>query len=100
MPLYEFRCDKGHSTEEFYRMNDSRPATIECRLCTRPAHRVFGNAAVVDDFPEHFNISLGEVVKSRQHLRNIQKERGLQDYEPTRNSPGYDLVKDRLRRGA
>lgn len=100
MPLYEFQCEKGHSTDRFYRMSDTRPSSIECPTCHEPAARRFGGASVIPDFPEHFNVSIGEVVKNRAHLRQIQKERGLQDYEPTRNSPGAELVNHRLRKGA
>jgi len=100
MPLYEFQCKKGHSTDRFYRMNDTRPVSIKCPTCLSPATRLFGNASILPDIPEHFNISIGDVVKNRSHLRQIQKDRGLQDWEPTRDSPGADLVKHRLRKGA
>ena len=100
MPLYDYQCDNGHTTEIFAGMNDDRPKVLRCETCGCGAHRVFSTPVVVDDFPEHFNVSIGEVVKNRAHLKRIQKERGLQDYEKPRHSPGFDLVTDRLRRGA
>lgn len=100
MPLYEFECPKGHVTGKVYAMNDTRPGSVSCETCGDQAHRIFGTPTVVDDFPEHYNWSIGEIVKNRQHLRQIQKERGLQDYEKPKHSLGYDLVQERLRRGA
>jgi putative FmdB family regulatory protein len=100
MPLYEFECPAGHVTGKIYRMNDERPVTVSCDRCNQRARRIFSRPTVVDDFPEHFNISIGEIVKNRAHLKQIQKERGLQDYEPTRGSRAWDLVNHRLRKGA
>jgi putative FmdB family regulatory protein len=100
MPLYDFACEKGHVTEEFFTMKGPRPKTVKCGVCRMEAHRVYSAPVVVDDFPEHFNISVGEVVKNRAHMRRIQKERGLKDYDPVPGSPGYELVEHRLRKGA
>ena len=56
-----------------------------------------GALSVIPDFPEHFNVSMGCVVKNRAHHRAIQRERGLQDWEPTNNSPGSQLSMERRR---
>ncbi len=44
MPLYEYRCDKGHTFEVVQRMSDD-PAT-ECEVCGAPVQRVFHPIAV------------------------------------------------------
>ena len=95
MAVYEYSCKKGHVTSRFQNMKDSHPKTVKCDTCPGRANRIFSKPAVVDDFPEHFNISLGEVVKNRAHLKRIQAERGLQDWEPTRDSPGSQLSRER-----
>jgi len=46
-----------------------------------------GGPFVLKDFPEHFNVSLGCVVKSRAHHQQLQRERGLQDWSPVKESP-------------
>lgn len=97
-PLYDFACDAGHLTEKLFAMKDVRPKTVKCGSCKRRARRVFSKASVVDDFPEHFNVSMGLVVKNRAHHKQLQRELQCQDWEPTRNSPGSQLVADRLRR--
>lgn len=80
MPLYDFSCEQGHVTEKFFGMNDEK--STECSTCGGPTRRIFALAGVVPDFPEHFNISLGRVVKGRQHLRQLQKQLGCHDWEP------------------
>lgn len=38
------------------------------------------------DIPEHFNQSTNCVITGRRHLRQIQRERGLSDYDPKEHS--------------
>ena len=44
MPIYEYRCKRGHDFEEFQRMADD-PLTA-CGICGAPAQRVFSPIAV------------------------------------------------------
>ena len=44
MPVYEYRCDKGHNFEVVQRMTDDPVA--ECEKCGRPVQRVFHPVAV------------------------------------------------------
>ena len=44
MPIYEYRCDKGHTFEAVQRMVDD-PLT-ECTVCGAPVQRVFHPVAV------------------------------------------------------
>jgi putative FmdB family regulatory protein len=44
MPIYEYRCDKGHTFEVMQRMSDD-PVT-ECEVCGAPVQRVFHPVAV------------------------------------------------------
>jgi putative FmdB family regulatory protein len=44
MPIYEYRCDKGHTFEVMQRMSDD-PIT-KCQVCGAPVHRVFHPVAV------------------------------------------------------
>lgn len=48
-----------------------------------------------DPVTEHYNHSLGEVVRSRTHLRRIQKTHGTEDFRP---SPEMKDRIDRARR--
>ena len=44
MPIYEYRCKKGHEFEVIQRMSDD-PVT-ECEECGAPVERVFNPVAV------------------------------------------------------
>lgn len=65
----------------------------KCRSCGAETDEVralqsgAGGFYVRADFPEHWNVSLGCVVKNRKHHEQIQKERGLMDWQPVKESP-------------
>ncbi len=44
MPIYEYRCKKGHTFEVMQRMSDD--ALTECTECGAPVQRVFHPVAV------------------------------------------------------
>jgi putative FmdB family regulatory protein len=44
MPIYEYRCENGHTFDEMQRMSDD-PLT-ECKVCGAPVQRVFHPVAV------------------------------------------------------
>jgi putative FmdB family regulatory protein len=44
MPIYEYRCEKGHTFEVMQRMSDE-PIT-KCEVCGAPVQRVFHPVAV------------------------------------------------------
>jgi putative FmdB family regulatory protein len=44
MPVYEYRCENGHTFEVMQRMSDD-PVT-ECQVCGAPVQRVFHPVAV------------------------------------------------------
>ena len=44
MPIYEYRCEKGHTFEVMQRMVDE--ALTECTTCGAPVQRVFHPVAV------------------------------------------------------
>ena len=44
MPVYEYRCDRGHTFEVTQRMSDD--PVISCSTCEAPVQRVFHPVAV------------------------------------------------------
>jgi putative FmdB family regulatory protein len=44
MPIYEYRCDNGHTFEVMQRMSDD--ALTECSICEAPVQRVFHPVAI------------------------------------------------------
>ena len=103
MPIYSFTCAKGHVTDDFCFVSDQRPAIVPCSTCGEAATFDFtatfrdSSIFVDDDCPVHYNPTIGEVVRSRRHLRDIQKrsfgERGIemQNYEPVKPRPSRPL---------
>ena len=92
-PIYEYECEQGHRSEKFRHMGDEHPRAVPCDSCPLEATRVFSPAAVKPDFPEHFNYSMGCIVKNRKHHEQLQRERGLQDWIPKRESPMFSKLR-------
>jgi putative FmdB family regulatory protein len=44
MPIYEYRCENGHTFEVMQRMSD--PPVTKCEVCGAPVQRVFHPIAV------------------------------------------------------
>jgi putative FmdB family regulatory protein len=44
MPIYEYRCENGHTFEVMQRMSDD--ALTECTVCGAPVQRVFHPVAI------------------------------------------------------
>lgn len=44
MPIYEYRCEQGHTFEVMRRMSDDRLTT--CQVCSAPVQQVFHPVAV------------------------------------------------------
>ncbi len=88
MPVYVYSCRTGHLTERFFPVA-SRRLWVVCR-CRKRANRDFGaekgggGLQLSPDVPEHWNVTVDKVVRSRKHLRDLQKRHGFQDYEPVR----------------
>ncbi|HEX2015761.1 MAG TPA: zinc ribbon domain-containing protein [Solirubrobacteraceae bacterium] len=64
MPIYEYRCEKGHTFEVMQRFSDD-PVTT-CTTCSRPVQRVFHPIAVHFKGKGFYNTDYG--------TRNRQRE--------------------------
>lgn len=65
------------------------PKCAACKAALTKLKRVSRDSALyqfIPDIPEHFNQSTNCVVKGRAHLRQIQREKGLSDYDPKEHS--------------
>lgn len=88
MPTYWYDCP-DHGNELRLKGEQKPPETIPCKWCPRTARRVvqrFGVVQITPDIPEHWNLSLDQPVRSRRHLRDVQKRTGTQDYEGYRGA--------------
>ena len=80
MPIYEYRCEKGHTFEVLQRMSD---APVEkCERCGAPVHRVFHPVAVHFKGSGFYNTDYGK-----------QKRAGGADGASSNNSGDGDGAK-------
>ena len=63
MPIYEYRCEKGHTFEVMQRMTDEPVET--CRTCERPVQRVFHPVAVHFKGSGFYNTDYGKQRRGR-----------------------------------
>jgi putative FmdB family regulatory protein len=77
MPIYEYRCEKGHTFEVMQRMTDD-PVTT-CEVCGRPVQRVFHPVAVHFKGKGFYNTDYGTKRRNRE-LRE-SAESGADKYE-------------------
>jgi putative FmdB family regulatory protein len=64
MPIYEYRCEQGHTFEVMQRMTDG-PVT-SCETCSAPVHRVFHPIAVHFKGSGFYNTDYGTRKRSRE----------------------------------
>lgn len=64
MPIYEYKCDKGHVFEVMQRMTDDPVAT--CQTCSAPVQRVFHPVAVHFKGKGFYNTDYGTRKRSRE----------------------------------
>ena len=64
MPIYEYRCDKGHTFEVMQRMSDD--PIVSCETCEAPVQRVFHPVAVHFKGSGFYNTDYGTRRRSRE----------------------------------
>src|SRR5437763_4943632 len=64
MPIYEYRCEQGHTFEVMQRMTDDPVST--CQTCEAPVERVFHPVAVHFKGSGFYNTDYGTRKRSRE----------------------------------
>jgi putative FmdB family regulatory protein len=64
MPIYEYRCEQGHTFEVMQRMSDDPVAT--CQTCEAPVQRVFHPIAVHFKGSGFYNTDYGTRKRARE----------------------------------
>jgi putative FmdB family regulatory protein len=64
MPIYEYRCDQGHTFEVLQRMSDD--PIVACETCEAPVQRVFHPVAVHFKGSGFYNTDYGTRRRSRE----------------------------------
>lgn len=81
MPIYEYRCEKGHVFELLQRIGE--PEVAECRDCSRRAHRILspvhfvlkGPGFYVNDYKRKADTAQGPRDKDQPKLQKQEKEK-------------------------
>jgi putative FmdB family regulatory protein len=76
MPIYEYRCKKGHQFEVMQRISDD-PVT-KCEVCGAPVERVFHPVAVHFKGSGFYNTDYGTRKRSRE-MKEAAKSEGSSD---------------------
>jgi putative FmdB family regulatory protein len=87
MPIYEYRCEKGHQFEVMQRMSD--PAVTSCTKCGRPVQRVFHPVAVHFKGKGFYNTDYGTKRRARE------MEKSASDGADKTDSKAADSKKDK-----
>jgi putative FmdB family regulatory protein len=64
MPIYEYRCEQGHTFEVMQRMTDD--PVVSCQTCSAPVERVFHPVAVHFKGSGFYNTDYGTRKRSRE----------------------------------
>ena len=64
MPIYEYRCEQGHTFEVMQRMSDD--PLVSCETCEAPVQRVFHPVAVHFKGSGFYNTDYGTRRRSRE----------------------------------
>jgi putative FmdB family regulatory protein len=64
MPIYEYRCEHGHTFEVMQRMTDD--PVVSCQTCEAPVERVFHPVAVHFKGKGFYNTDYGTRKRSRE----------------------------------
>ena len=101
MPIYEYRCERGHTFEVMQRMTDD-PVSV-CTTCDAPVQRVFHPVAVHFKGKGFYNTDYGTKRRNRELRESAEK--GADKYEaqqkekkdkadaPSSSSPSSDGAK-------
>jgi putative FmdB family regulatory protein len=99
MPLYDFRCEDGHTREE-YRSYEKRDDPAACE-CGKPLTRVWLPPQVMRDIEGYQSMVDGSWIGSRSQHREHLKRHGMRELgneKPDFTKRGPTVPRDSIRR--
>jgi putative FmdB family regulatory protein len=84
MPIYEYRCDRGHTFEVIQRMTDD-PLT-SCSTCEAPVQRVFHPVAVHFKGSGFYNTDYGKSKAAASSTSEGKSESGSESKDSSKAS--------------
>ena len=95
MPLYEYRCERGHTFEVLQRMSDDPVAS--CETCEAPVQRVFHPVAVHFKGSGFYTTDYGRKKSGSSSSDTSSDSKGSDDSKPS--STGADKGKAKSESG-
>jgi putative FmdB family regulatory protein len=90
MPIYEYRCDNGHTFEVMQRMTDD-PVSV-CQTCEAPVQRVFHPVAFHFKGSGFYNTDYG--TRNRKRELDASAKEGADKTETKAKEKKADKAKD------
>ncbi len=84
MPIYEYRCDQGHTFEVVQRMSDDPLAS--CQTCSAPVQRVFHPVAVHFKGSGFYNTDYGTRKRARERSDSTDGAKGSEKSTETKDA--------------
>jgi putative FmdB family regulatory protein len=81
MPIYEYRCEQGHTFEVMQRMSDD--PVVSCQTCEAPVQRVFHPVAVHFKGSGFYNTDYGTRKRAKE---KAEGESTSSDSKPSSDS--------------
>ena len=86
MPIYEYRCEQGHTFEVMQRMSDDPVQT--CETCAAPVARVFHPVAVHFKGSGFYNTDYGTRKRARETSETKKSESSSSSSDSSSSSSG------------
>jgi putative FmdB family regulatory protein len=83
MPIYEYRCEKGHTFEVLQRMSDE--PISKCEVCGAPVHRVFHPVAVHFKGSGFYNTDYGKQKRAAASSDGASSDNGKAPETPKKS---------------
>jgi putative FmdB family regulatory protein len=78
MPLYTYTCDRCGKEADEFRSVAERNAPLDCS-CGAPMKKIIAGSRVIGDLQPYYDDNLESFVKSRQHRREVMREKGVSE---------------------
>jgi putative FmdB family regulatory protein len=90
MPIYEYRCEQGHTFEAMQRMSDDPLST--CQTCEAPVARVFHPVAVHFKGSGFYNTDYGTRKRAREKAESSSSESSTKSESSSSDSKASDTT--------
>jgi putative FmdB family regulatory protein len=78
MPLYEYECPDCQAVKDEFRTVEQRNDAPTCE-CGTVTQKIISGYRVIGDLEPYYDDNLEAVVKSKQHRREVMREKGVSE---------------------